>query len=107
MISLTDKTFNQKVSARANLVVVAFWARWSGAWHMMTPILEQLEVAFDGSIKIYKIDVDRNLRSKDDYGVRSTPTLLFFKQGAVVDRITGVVSRKELVDKLDSLLDET
>ncbi len=106
MISLTDKTFNQKVSGSRNLTLVAFWASWSGAWHMMTPVLEQLEVDFTASVKMYKINIDRNPRTKGEYDVRSIPTVLFFKQGVVADRAAGVVSKKELAAKLNALLDE-
>lgn len=74
---------------------------------MITPVLEQLEVDFTASVKMYKINVDRSPRTKDDCGIQSIPTLLLFKQGVVVDRIAGVVSKKELAVKLNALLDET
>lgn len=99
-----DKNFDQEVLSFNGFVVVNFWTDWSGSCHIMAPIIEQLSVAFKGRLKVGSINFDRHAEIAQKYGVSSVPTLLFFKQGHLVDRVTGIISTKDLTKKLNTLL---
>ena len=104
MLSLNDKTGKQKLSAAGEFIILIFWADWSGPCHIITPVLEQLELEFNGLIRMYKIDVDENPHTAREYGIRSVPTLVFLKQSDVVEHISGLISKTELREKLNSLI---
>jgi len=89
-IHLTDATFDNEVLKSTVPVVVDFWAEWCGPCRMIAPIMEELANEFDGKIKIGKLDVDSNQQSSIKYGVRSIPTVLFFKGGELIDSISRI-----------------
>jgi thioredoxin 1 len=99
LTAVTDADFEQEVEKHAGVAVVDFWATWCGPCRMIAPILEQLSVEFDGKVKVYKLDVDTNQRTSMRFNVRSIPTLLFFKDGKVVDQIIGAVPKSALEAK--------
>ena len=102
-VTLTDANFQTEVLASEQPVLVDFWAVWCGPCRRVAPVIEELAVEFDGRAKIGKLDVDNNPQVAMQYGVRSIPTLLFFKDGQVVDQLIGAVSKKVLSDRLESL----
>jgi thioredoxin 1 len=102
--NVTDANFREEVIAHQGSVVVVFEADWSGACHIVAPIIEDLARVFDGRIKVCKLDVTTNGGLVDAYGVRGLPTLLFFMNGKIVDSHTGIVSKEQLRMKLESLL---
>jgi thioredoxin 1 len=102
-VVLTDSNFKEEVINSDVPVLVDFWAAWCGPCRMIAPIIEDLAAEFQGRAKVAKLDVDQNPQTAMQFGVRSIPTLLFFKDGAVVDQLIGASSRRVLNDKLEAL----
>jgi thioredoxin 1 len=100
LVKVTDADFASSVEQQAGLTVVDFWAAWCGPCRMIAPILEQLAVEYEGKLTVAKLDVDANPRSAARFGVRSIPTLLFFKDGKLVDQVIGAVPKSTLEAKL-------
>lgn len=106
-ITLTEDNFEKEVLQSNQPVLVDFWADWCPPCKVIGPIVKELAADFEGAAKVSKLDVDANPKVAAQYDVRSIPTLLFFQDGKVVDRLTGVVPKQELADKLTSLLQPT
>lgn len=102
-LELTDSNFQNEVLNSDQPVLVDFWAAWCGPCRAIAPAIEQLADDFDGRAKVGKVDVDQNQQTAMQYNVRSIPTLLFFKNGEVVDQLIGAASKKVLAEKLESL----
>ncbi len=103
-LQVTDANFKDEVLNADQPVLVDFWAAWCGPCRMIAPTIEELSGEFDGKAKVAKMDVDHNPQTPMQYGIRSIPTLLFFKDGQVVDQLIGAVSKKALTDKLNDLV---
>ncbi|MBI4281973.1 MAG: thioredoxin [Chloroflexi bacterium] len=103
-IAVTDSDFEQEVLEAETPVVVDFWAEWCVPCKMVAPVLDDLANEYDGKIKFTKVDVDTNPQTAMKYGIRSIPTLLFFKGGSPVDQVVGAVPRAMLKKRLDSAL---
>ena len=99
----TDANFEDEVLNTDQPVLVDFWATWCGPCRTIAPTIEKLAADFDGRAKIVKLDVDNNPQTAMKYGIRSIPSLLFFKDGKPVDQMVGVVPERVLADKLDTL----
>ena len=106
-ITLTEENFEKEVLQSDQPVLVDFWAEWCPPCRIIGPIVEELAADFDGIAKVAKLDIDANPEVASQYGVRSIPTLLYFKDGKVVDRSIGVAPKEELADKLSALLEKT
>ena len=85
-------------------LVVDVWATWCGPCRMIAPIVEELAKEYDGKIAVGKCDVEENDELAAEYGIRNIPTILFFKEGKLVDKIVGAVSKPKLQEKFESLL---
>ena len=99
----TDTNFEEK-ALKSGVAVVDFWAEWCGPCRMITPLIEELSHEFEGKATVGKLNVDNNPNVSMKYGVRSIPTILFIKDGEVVDKQVGVTTKQALTTKLQSLL---
>jgi thioredoxin 1 len=100
-VVVTDDSFPSEVEQQSGLAVVDFWATWCGPCRMIAPILDQLSEEYAGRVKITKLDVDANQKTAASFQVRSIPTLLFFKDGKLVDQVIGAVPKTALAAKFD------
>ncbi len=102
-LKVTDSNFND-ILATDKLVMVDFWATWCGPCRAIAPVVEELANEYEGRAVIAKCNVDECQDIPMQYGIRNIPTLLFFKNGQLVDRMVGAAPKSELAGKLDSLL---
>ncbi len=103
-VELTDANFEEKVLKSELPVLVDLWAEWCGPCRMVKPVVEQLSEEYEGRVVCGELDVDSNPNVTVEYGVRNIPTLLFFKNGELVDKQVGAVPKAVLAEKLDALL---
>jgi thioredoxin 1 len=102
--SITDATFEEIVKTN-KVVLIDFWAEWCGPCRMVGPIVDELAKEYEGkTIMIGKLDVDENPDVCEKYGIRNIPTLLYFKDGEVVDKVVGAAQKAVLKEKIDTLL---
>jgi thioredoxin 1 len=99
-LTVSDATFESDVLKSDKPVLVDFWAPWCGPCRMIAPIIEELANDYDGRAVIAKMNVDDNPSTATQFGIRSIPTLLIFKDGKVVDQIVGAVPRGVIEGKL-------
>jgi thioredoxin 1 len=104
MTALTDDNFASEVLESETPVLVDFWAAWCGPCRMIAPIVEELATEYEGRAKICKLDVDAAQKTAAEFGIRSIPTLLIFKEGKVADQLIGAVPRQQITEKLDAAL---
>ncbi len=96
----TDASFAQDVEQASGLAMVDFWAAWCGPCRMVAPIVEELAAEYEGKVKVLKLDVDANVNTAAKFQVRSIPTILFFKDGKLVDQVVGAVPKPALAAKI-------
>jgi thioredoxin 1 len=102
--TLTDDNFEDEVLNADQPVLVDFWATWCGPCRQIAPIVEDLADEFEGRAKVGKVDVDDNPQTAQQFGVRSIPTLLFFKDGEVQETLVGASGKKPLKNTLEELV---
>jgi len=103
-IALTDDNFSDEVLSAELPVLVDFWATWCGPCRMVAPIVEELSSEYEGKAKVCKLDVDTAQKTAAEFGIRSIPTLLIFKEGKVADQLIGAVAKQQITEKLDASL---
>ncbi len=95
-ITLTKFNFNDEVLTADVPVVVDFWATWCGPCKMIAPVIEQLAEELDGKVKVGKVNVDEQMELAMEYKIEVIPTLIYFKDGKVVKKTTGVLTKDEI-----------
>ncbi|MGB1376150.1 MAG: thioredoxin, partial [Rhodothermales bacterium] len=98
-VTLTDANFQAEVLDSDKPVLVDFWATWCGPCRIIAPVIEELAADFEGKAIIGKVDVDHNPQVAMNFGIRSIPTLLFFKNGQVVDQLVGTAPKRVLAER--------
>lgn len=97
----TDDNFDEKVLQSDKLTVVDFWAEWCAPCRMIAPTMEELAGENADKVSIGKLNVDENNKTATKYGIRSIPTLLFFKNGNILKQVVGVRGKEELQEVID------
>jgi thioredoxin 1 len=103
-VNVTDENFASVIEGADTLAMVDFWAAWCGPCRMVAPIVEQLAMEYEGQLRVGKLDVDSNQRTATRFNVRSIPSILFFKNGKLVDTVVGAVPKPALERKIKELL---
>jgi thioredoxin 1 len=102
-IEVTDTNFELEVLKSDKPAVVDFWAVWCAPCKIIVPYLEQLAAEFDGKVKFFKMDVDNNPNFPSKFGIRSIPTILFFKDGQVIDQVIGAQPKAIFQEKIKNM----
>ena len=103
-IEVNDTNFEEVVLKSDKPVLVDFWAEWCGPCRMVGPIVEELAQDYADNVVVTKLDVDGSPATSAKFGIRNIPTILFFKNGEVVDKQVGAVPKSSLAEKIDALL---
>ena len=103
-VELTDDNFEQEVIKSDKPVMIDIWAPWCAPCRFVSPIIEQVASEYKDKLKVGKLNVDENRDTAIKYGIMSIPTLLYFKDGKLVDKTIGVVSKDTIETKLLNLL---
>jgi thioredoxin 1 len=101
---VTDADFEQEIEQHEGLAMVDFWAVWCGPCKIVAPFVEQIAGEYAGRVKVAKLDVDANPKTPMRFNVRSIPSILFFKQGSLVDTVVGAVPKANLTKKIEQHL---
>ncbi|MCD4747052.1 MAG: thioredoxin [Bacteroidales bacterium] len=103
-LEITDANFEEIVLKSDKLVILDFWAEWCGPCRMIGPIVQEIGQEYEGKVVVGKVDVDNNPGVSAKFGIRNIPTVLFFKDGEIIDKQVGAVPKQVLVSKLESHL---
>jgi thioredoxin 1 len=101
---ITDANFQSEIQEGNGLAMVDFWAEWCGPCRIIAPFVDQLADEYAGRVTVGKLDVDANQQTAAQFGVRSIPTILFFKDGRMVDQVVGAVPKAALDRKIQEHL---
>ena len=104
VLEITDANFEEIVLKSDKPVLLDFWAVWCGPCRMVGPLVEEIANEYEGKAVVGKVDVDNNLGVAGKFGIRNIPTLLFFKNGEIVDKQVGAVPKQVLVNKLEAIM---
>jgi len=103
-LEITDANFEELVMKSDKPVLVDFWAVWCGPCRMVGPIVEEIANDYEGKAIVGKVDVDNNPEIASKFGIRNIPTILFMKNGEVVDKQVGAAQKTALTEKLDAIM---
>jgi thioredoxin 1 len=102
-LEFTDENIKEIINS-GKPVVIDFWAEWCGPCRMVGPLVEELAKEYEGQVQIGKMNVDDNVDTPNEYGIRNIPTILFFKDGKLHDKQVGATQKTVLADKVKALL---
>jgi thioredoxin 1 len=102
-LQITDATLNEVLQTE-KLVVIDFWAEWCGPCKMIGPIIDEISEEYKDTVVVGKVNVDDNDETTSKYGIRNIPTVLFIKNGEVVDKLVGAGQKSLFTDKIKKLL---
>ena len=100
VLEINDSCFESEVIQADKPVIVDFWAPWCAPCRVISPIVEELAVSFGEKVKFMKCNVDENPTTPTKYGIKSIPTLIFFKDGEIQDKIIGMVAKSRLEEMI-------
>lgn len=103
-VEVNDSNFEEIVLKSDKLVIIDFWAEWCGPCRMVDPIIKEIGEEYDGKVLVTKVDVDSNPGISSKLGIRNIPTVMFFKNGKMVDKQVGAVPKSNFISKLEPLL---
>jgi thioredoxin 1 len=103
VIKLDEANFDRELTQDDKPVIVDFWAEWCGPCKMIAPLLDEIAREKASSVKVAKVNVDENQSLSLKYNIRAIPALLFFKNGQLRDQVTGVTSKKDLLNRIEAL----
>jgi len=104
VIEVTDATFDEQVANTEGVTVVDFWAPWCGPCRMVGPVIEELAEEYDGRVRFAKVNVDDNQQIAGSFGIRSIPTIGFFKDGEAVGGVVGAYPKEALQQVIEDVL---
>ncbi|MCE5194322.1 MAG: thioredoxin [Nitrospiraceae bacterium] len=104
IVEATSSNWENEVIKNQELVMVDFWAVWCGPCRMIAPVVEELAKEYAGKIKVAKLNTDENPDIASKYKIMGIPTIIFFKNGKMIDQLVGAVPKNQLKSKIDSLL---
>ena len=102
-LQITDANFEELVNS-GKPMVLDFWAEWCGPCRMVSPIIDELATEYEGRVTIGKMNVDENDDVVGQFGIRNIPTVLFFKDGKMVDKVVGATAKDKFVEKIEAML---
>jgi thioredoxin 1 len=103
VIKLDESNFDRELKQDDKPVIVDFWAEWCGPCKMIAPLLDEIAREKADAVKVAKVNVDENQSLSLKYNIRAIPALLFFKNGQLRDQVTGVTSKKDLLNRIEAL----
>ena len=101
-LEFTEENFESLAVKSDKLVMIDFWAEWCGPCRMVGPLVDELADEYDGKALVGKVNVDLHGGIAAQFGVRNIPTIIFLKNGELVDKVVGAVPKDQLIEKLDS-----
>jgi thioredoxin 1 len=103
VIKLDESNFDREVTQDGKPVIVDFWAEWCGPCKLIAPLLDEIAREKADAVRVAKVNVDENQSLSLKYNIRAIPALLFFKNGQLRDQVTGVTSKKDLLNRIEAL----
>jgi len=103
VIELTDANFEEQIERSEGLTVIDFWAPWCGPCRMVAPVIQELAAEYEGQVRFAKLNVDENQEIASAFGIRSIPTIGFFKDGEAVGGVIGAYPKNRLKDAIEQV----
>ncbi len=101
VIEIKDDNFEQEVINSSNPVVVDFWATWCGPCRKLSPVIDEISQNYEGKVKFVKVNVEENVETAKKYSISGLPSLLVFKEGEAVERMTGLMPKSTIISNIE------